>query len=99
MFKTISTSGRSVQIDVDGRQLKVPDGISLAVALMETGIVPLRLTPISAAPRTPLCLMGVCFECLCEVNGRQNVQACMIEVAPGMEVRLARGARRTDPSV
>jgi predicted molibdopterin-dependent oxidoreductase YjgC len=40
--------------------------------------------------------MGVCFECLCEVNGRQNVQSCMIEVADGMRVRLATGARRME---
>lgn len=81
-----------VAIEVDGESRGVREGISLALALMEAEIVPLRRTPVSGAPRSPLCLMGVCFECLCEVDGRQNVQSCMVEVRGGMQVRLARGA-------
>jgi predicted molibdopterin-dependent oxidoreductase YjgC len=98
MFKPMSGSrvGPLVTIDVDGQALKVRTGLSLAMALMEADIVPLRRTPISGAPRSPLCLMGVCFECLCEVDGRQNVQSCMIEVSDGMRVRLSMGARRME---
>ena len=98
MFKPMSGSvaGPVVTIDVDGRVLHARTGLSLAMALMEADIVPLRRTPVSGAPRSPLCLMGVCFECLCEVNGRQNVQSCMIEVTDGMRVRLATGARRME---
>jgi predicted molibdopterin-dependent oxidoreductase YjgC len=40
--------------------------------------------------------MGVCFDCLVEVNGMQNVQSCMIEVRAGMNVRLPPGARRIE---
>jgi predicted molibdopterin-dependent oxidoreductase YjgC len=83
-----------VTIEVDGRAIRVRAGLSLALALMEAEIVPLRRTPVSGAPRSPLCLMGVCFECLCEVDGGQNVQSCMVEVADGMRVRLSTGARR-----
>jgi D-hydroxyproline dehydrogenase subunit gamma len=98
VFEPVITqdSGKLVQIHVEGQVLRVRGGVSLAVALMESKIVPLRHTPISGAPRAPLCLMGTCFECLCEVNGRQNVQACMVEVTEGMRVRLAKGARRTE---
>ena len=98
MFKPMagSDAGALVNIEVDGRALNVRPGLSLALALMEAAIVPLRRTPVSGAPRSPLCLMGVCFECLCEVDGRQNVQSCMIEVADGMRVRLATGARRVE---
>jgi len=85
-----------VGIDLDGRTLQVRAGISLALALMEAGVVPLRRTAVSGAPRSPLCLMGICFDCLCEVDGRQNVQACMVEVAAGMRIRLAKGARRME---
>ena len=45
-------------------------------------------------PRAPLCLMGVCFDCLVEVDGRQNVQSCMVDVREGMNVGLQHGARR-----
>lgn len=81
-----------VTIEVDGEHRNVRGGISLALALMEAEIVPLRRTPVSGSPRSPLCLMGVCFECLCEVDGRQNAQACMVEATDGMTVRLALGA-------
>lgn len=98
MFKTVAlpSAGELVTIHLDGRTLRVRKGVSLALALMEAGIVPLRQSVVSGAPRSPLCLMGVCFECLCEVDGRQNVQACMIDVADGMRVRLAKGARRME---
>lgn len=88
--------GLSVTIEVDGRPIYARRGISLALALMEADVVPLRRTPVSGAPRSPLCLMGVCFECLCEVGGQQNVQSCGIEVTDGMRVRLATGARRME---
>ncbi|MEZ5620583.1 MAG: (2Fe-2S)-binding protein [Burkholderiaceae bacterium] len=50
----------------------------------------------SRAPRAPMCLMGVCFDCLVEIDGRPNVQACMVEVREGMRVHAskARGNRR-----
>lgn len=98
MFKPMpgSDPGPLVTIDVDGRALTVRTGVSLALALMEADIVPLRRMSVSGAPRSPLCLMGVCFECLCEVDGRRNVQSCMIEVADGMRVRLATGARHPE---
>jgi predicted molibdopterin-dependent oxidoreductase YjgC len=38
-------------------------------------------------------MMGVCFDCLIEVDGRPNVQGCMIAVRDGMAVRRQRGLR------
>jgi len=101
MFKPMagSPAGSRVTIEVDGSPLTVRAGLSLALALMEAAIVPLRRTPVTGAPRSPLCLMGVCFECLCEIDGRQNVQSCMIEVADGMRVRLSTGARRVEAAL
>ena len=37
--------------------------------------------------------MGVCFDCLVQVNEKPNVQACMVGVRDGMRVRLQHGAR------
>lgn len=91
-------AGLLATIQIDGRTVTVRAGISLALALLEARVVPLRHTPVSGTPRSPLCLMGVCFDCLCEVDGRQNVQSCMIMVADGMRVRLAWGARRMEPA-
>lgn len=87
-----------VTISIDGREVRVRAGLSLALALMEADVVPMRRSAVSGAPRSALCLMGVCFECLTEVNGRQNVQACMVLVTDGMDVRLAQGARHAEVS-
>lgn len=36
--------------------------------------------------RAPLCLMGVCFDCLVTIDGQENQQSCLIAVAPGMRI-------------
>ncbi|OOY44644.1 sarcosine oxidase, partial [Solemya velum gill symbiont] len=35
---------------------------------------------------------GVCFDCLVEIDGKPNRQACMIKVAEGMRIRRQHGA-------
>lgn len=89
-------SGESVTpftITVDGRSIPARPGDSLAATLLMAAVVPLRYTPLSGRPRAPLCLMGVCFECLVTVNGQQNVQACMVQVRAGMQVQRQQSAR------
>lgn len=83
---------RAIEIVVDGRPVRAREGQSLAVALLNAGVVPFRHTPVSAQARAPMCLMGVCFDCLVEVDGAPNVQACMLEVQEGMRIRLHAGA-------
>lgn len=98
MFRPVelpaSEQPRSIAISVEGRPVQAREGETLATALLGAGVVPLRHTAVSGQPRAPLCLMGVCFDCLVEVDGRQNVQSCMVEVRDGMQVRLPQGARR-----
>jgi predicted molibdopterin-dependent oxidoreductase YjgC len=95
MFKPlcIDSSRRTVTLTMEGCAIQAREGDSLALALLSAGFNHTRTTPVSGAPRAPLCLMGVCFECLVEVDGRPNVQACMLEVREGMNVRLQNGAR------
>jgi predicted molibdopterin-dependent oxidoreductase YjgC len=38
-------------------------------------------------------MMGVCFECLVEIDGRQNQQSCLTTARPGMIVKRQHGAR------
>lgn len=98
MFRPVdlpaSEQRRSIAISVEGRPVQAREGEPLATALLSAGVVPFRRTPASGQPRAPLCLMGVCFDCLVEVDGVQNVQSCMVEVRDGMQVRLPQGARR-----
>jgi len=39
-------------------------------------------------------MMGVCFECLMEIDGIPNRQACMVTVAPGMRIARQLGSRK-----
>ena len=74
------------------RSLDAP-GDTVAAALLAAGETDLRATPVSGSPRAPYCMMGVCFECLMEIDGIGNRQACLTPVIEGMQVRRQRGAR------
>ena len=67
---------------------------SIAVALLAGGVTTTRTTAASSAPRGPYCMMGACFECLAEVDGRPNVQTCMTQVQEGMHIRQQSGAKQ-----
>jgi predicted molibdopterin-dependent oxidoreductase YjgC len=77
----------------DGRELPARSGESLAVTLLASGVLTFRETPVTGAPRGPLCLMGVCFDCLVEVEGQPNVQACMTPVRAGLRAAPQHGVR------
>lgn len=87
------SEGGLVTVAVEGRTVEVPAGDTVAAVLLAAGIVPTRTTPVSGAPRAPYCLMGVCFDCLVEIDGSPNRQACMVPVADGMNIRRQSGAR------
>jgi predicted molibdopterin-dependent oxidoreductase YjgC len=86
-------AGTVVTIELDGERLRVPAGVSLAAALLASGLRRARTTPVSGAPRAPYCMMGACFDCLMEVDGAPSQQTCRIAVADGMRVRTQQGAR------
>ena len=86
-------SSRRVTLSFNGEPLSVPAGISVAAALLLSGIERFRATPVSESPRAPYCMMGVCFECLVTIDGVPNRQSCLIDVAEGMQVRSQEGAR------
>lgn len=85
-----------VTIYVDGAPIPAREGETLALALLEKGVDDFRTTPVSHAKRGPFCLMGACFECLVELDGHANVQACCVEVRAGQQVRRQRGARLSE---
>jgi D-hydroxyproline dehydrogenase subunit gamma len=98
LFRALVEPATRVHIEFDGQQLSVAAGLSLAAALLGAGVRQTRRTPVSAAPRAPFCMMGVCFECLVEVNGQANCQACLLTVEDGMQVRSQQGARHLPSS-
>ena len=83
----------TVQVFVEGRALMVPEGSSAAAAILISGLSSIRETPVSGSPRLPWCMMGVCYDCLAEIDGEANRQACMVPVAVGMRIARQHGAR------
>lgn len=83
-------------VTVDGVEVKLPKGMILAAALLQKGQFPLRDSPVhekeGPKARAPYCMMGVCFECLVEVDGRPNRQSCLERVRAGMRIRRQSGA-------
>src|SRR5262249_56901192 len=84
-------------VEIEGRTVRVPEGASAAAAVLLAGLGSLRDTPVSGSARAPYCMMGVCFDCLAEIDGVPNRQACSVKVRPGMRIRRHRGARDIDP--
>lgn len=84
-FREIDPATMRVTVRFDGQDLSLPEGANLAAALLAAGVVSLRDTPVSGAPRAPYCMMGACFDCLVQIDGVTR-QACMTEVSEGMEI-------------
>ena len=94
MYKRLNEpAGRTVTLTFDGAELKVPAGESVAAAILAADPGHTRTTPVTSAERAPYCMMGVCFDCLMEIDGVANRQACMVEVRNGMAVRRQHGKR------
>jgi D-hydroxyproline dehydrogenase subunit gamma len=81
-------SGDLVELTVDGRVIRAAPGASVASALMDAGITHFRSSP-SGEPRTPVCGMGICFECRVTIDGVEHLRSCMIGVRTGMVVKTA----------
>lgn len=86
-------TAQTVTVQLNGRPLQVLKGCSVAAAMLASGIADFRGTPVSGARRAPYCMMGACFDCLIEIDGRANRQACLVEVRQGMLLRTHEGAR------
>ena len=94
LFRPISADTEPfIDVEFDGCRLAVLGQRSVAAALLAAGVSRFRSTPVSGAPRAPYCMMGVCFECLLEINGVANRQACLVQVQPGMKICSQEGAR------
>ena len=78
---------RVVTIWFEESPIQAQEGESVAAALLIAGVKYLRNAQASAKPRMPYCWMGVCYECLLEIDGEQNQQSCLITVKDGMHVR------------
>ncbi len=78
----------------NGRSLRGCEGDTVASALLGAGVRANRVHPVSGQERAPFCMMGTCFECLVEIDGVPNRQACQVRLQEGMTIRPQIGARK-----
>ncbi len=76
----------------EGLPLEVEPGISVAAALIKHGERVTRFTRFNSKPRGIFCGIGVCFDCLIEVDGQPNQRSCITTVKEGMVVRVQHGS-------
>lgn len=83
-----------VTVHIDGVPTLAEPGESVAAVLLRQSEDWSRLTPVSGSRRAPYCMMGVCFDCLAEIDGVASVQTCLKPVCEGMKIKRQRGKRR-----
>src|SRR5471032_3338282 len=93
MFRKLPDTVDAVVVEVEGRPVTVPRGASAAAAALIAGLPSTRTSPATGEPRSPYCMMGVCFECLLIIDDESSQQGCMIIVRLGMRIRRQEGAR------
>ena len=96
MFRRRVSVRDSVTIWFCDRAIEAVADDSVAAALLAAGISCFGRTPVSAAPRAPFCMIGNCFDCLVEIDGDTNLQACLVTVRDGMRIRPHSGSRPGD---
>lgn len=89
--RRIDRNGHPVRFRFEGQEVLGIEGDSVAVALTAAGIRHMRDSVVSGEPRGVWCMMGTCFDCLVEIDGTPNRQACMTPIREGLEVRRQRG--------
>jgi predicted molibdopterin-dependent oxidoreductase YjgC len=84
-------ANRSWRISLDGQDLPAREGQTVAAALLAAGHRVFRHTGREGEPRGLFCGMGICFDCIMQIDGRPNLRACQVLVRDGMRVTTQSG--------
>ena len=90
MFRRTRPLADPVTVEFEGRSIEADGTDSVAAALLAAGVVDFRSSLLDGSLRGPHCLIGNCFDCLVEVDGKPNVQSCREPVRAGMIIRRQR---------
>lgn len=74
-----------VRATFEGQAIDAPPGATVAAALIGSGHRAWRTTA-SGRQRGLFCGIGICFDCLVEIDGESGQRACMIPLAEGMHI-------------
>ncbi len=73
----------TLTVTLDGEPVRGEAGQSLAAVLLAAGRSAWRTTSVRGRPRGVFCGIGVCFDCVAEVNGERDVRLCQRRAADG----------------
>lgn len=76
-----------IVVTIDHKDYSAHSGENLAALMLRLNLSPFRRHPVDKSGRAPFCMMGICFECLVEIDGMPSQQACLTAVKDGMIVR------------
>jgi len=95
MFKRLPgpDNDATVKIEFEGKELVAESNDTVSAALLASGVEFTRTTEKCRKKRAPYCQMGICFECLVEIDGVANQQSCLIKVRDGMKVKRQYGIK------
>jgi predicted molibdopterin-dependent oxidoreductase YjgC len=94
MFRRLPDAGEAtLPFTIDGAPAMGRQGDSVAAALLAAGHPVFRQSAVTGSDRGPYCMMGVCFDCLVEIDGVGNRQGCMTLLRAGMAIRPQPGKR------
>jgi predicted molibdopterin-dependent oxidoreductase YjgC len=78
-------STKALKISVNGAELSVDAGTTVAAAILNAGVTKFRRS-VSGEARSALCGMGICFECRVTIDAKPHARSCQIICADGMKV-------------
>ncbi|MEM8994415.1 MAG: 2Fe-2S iron-sulfur cluster-binding protein, partial [Acidobacteriota bacterium] len=84
----------TVRIVVDGREIEVDGGTSVASAVFDLGV---GRTSVGGEKRQALCGMGACFECRLTIDGEPQRRSCQLPVRNGLRVSTPGGSADAGP--
>jgi len=86
VFRRTDEISDLVTIYFEDRKVEAQEGETVAAALLAADIFAFRQSAEDQSLRGPFCMIGNCFECLVEIEGRGSRQACRERVSEGMRV-------------
>jgi D-hydroxyproline dehydrogenase subunit gamma len=84
--------GEAFFFEVDGESVPAFAGETVAAAMMAEGWRGQRVTAGRKEGRGYYCGMGLCWDCMMWLEGEGGVRTCRLLAAPGMRLRVMRGA-------
>ncbi len=84
-------AAETVRITVDGESLDARAGEPVAATMFAHGRRICRTTARTNEPRGVFCAIGLCGDCIMQIDGIPGVRACITPVRAGMRVETQHG--------